>query len=143
MDGGLIIEDMALTLEDGGDYDGATPGSWGSPVDALCQVQNFQVRTSVRKKDVSGGCPGPAQNRYGKTEGTLTISALTLPNGSHMFAGATTPEGRVIRVKQKTLSSLGSYTVYVGVITEWEYTAGMDGGQVERATIDLNAQFND
>ena len=138
---GLIIEDMALTLEDGGAYTGATPGSWGSPVDAMCQLQNWHIRTRKAKKDVSGGCPGSKQHRFGKSEGTLTISALTLASGANLFSGATTPEGRVIRVKQKNLSSLSSYTVYVGVIEEWEQSVGMDGGIVERVTIDLNPQL--
>lgn len=138
---GLIIEDMALTLEDGGAYTGATPGIWGTPVDAMCQLQNWQIRTRVQKKDVSGGCPGQKKNRYGKTEGTITISGLTLASGSNLFAGATTPEGRVIRVKKKSLSSLGSYETYIGVIEEWEQSAGMDGGIVERVTIDLNPQL--
>lgn len=138
---GLIIEDMALTIEDGGAYTGATPGSWGSPVDALCQTQNFQLRTRVRKKDVSGGCAGGALNRFGKKEGTLTISALTLASGSGLFYGVATPEGRVIRVKKKNLSALSTWETYVGVIEEWEQTAGMDGGIVERVTIDLNPQF--
>ena len=138
---GLIIEDMALTLEDGGAYTGATVVTWGTPVDAMCQLQNWQLRTRKTKKDVSGGCPGSKVNRYGKSEGTLTISALTLPSGSNLFSGATTPEGRVIRVKKKNLSTLGSYETYIGVIEEWEQSAGMDGGIVERVTIDLNPQL--
>jgi hypothetical protein len=138
---GLIIEDMALTIEDGGVHTGVMPAVWGTAVDALCQTQNFQIRTRKRKKDVSGGCAGNAQNRYGKSEGMITISAMTLVSGANLFAGVTTPEGRVIRVSKKNLSTLATYEVYVGVIEEWEQTAGMDGAIVERVTIDLNPQF--
>lgn len=136
----LIIEDAAVTLEDGGVYTGAAP-SYGTPVAAMCQIRNFRVKTNVVKKDVSGGCPGSKQTRYGKAEGEITIEGMTLATGAHLFSGATTPEGRVIRVKIKALSSLSSYTTYVGVITEWEGSADMEGAQIERVTIDLTAYF--
>jgi hypothetical protein len=137
----LIIEDLALTLEDGGVHTGATP-SYGTPVDATCQLRNFKVKTSVTKKDVSGGCAGSKKSRYAKPDGEITIEAMTLATGAYLFAGTTTPEGRVIRIKAKTLASLSTWRTYVGVITEWEGSADMEGAQVERVTIDLTPLFN-
>lgn len=133
---GLIIEDAVIEISDGGAYTGQAVGgiTWGTALQYICGVRRLEVETEVDEVDVSGGCGGTKIFRYGKHTGMMRIQGLVNLDGSFNVYGTATPEGRIFKVRTKTLSSLGTYITWYVVIRRWTWAT--DSGQAQAENVE-------
>ena len=138
---GLILNNAAITVRIGGNYDGSAPTFTGTGVNFMARAREFRVTDSLEKTNVSGAGHARKRHRFHSAEGTLMLKGVVqaLTGFAFKAVGAVTPVGKWVEVTTVPLSTMTTPDIYIGVITKWEESGSATESIFEEIEIDLNA----
>ena len=123
---------FAYTL--GGAFDNAP--TYGSAVTYTCYIKNYRRQVTVGTVDAAALCDTTERNIPTRSGGEVSFEAMVDVTNQTIFTGLI---GTYLKTSF-TPKSGGTAVVDEGVITSVEYSAELDGMQMERVTMKLGVQ---